>query len=85
MSSFDYSLQPVYDRHYFKKAFPQFDDYVHEIMELYEKGMRYKEFKAMLKKSKAKAPKPALLEIQRFREGYSPFSEKGETCSSGAF
>ena len=71
-SALDYS-PPAYDRKFFEKTYPQFDPCVHEIMELYERGVRYKQYKQMLKSRRAKAPKPALVAITNFKEGYSPF------------
>jgi hypothetical protein len=83
LSAFDYRIQPEYNREYFKRVYPGFDDHVYHIMELYENGMRFKEFKSLMKKGKTPKPKPALIEIQRFKEGYSPFD--GSSCMSSAY
>ena len=49
---FDYSRVQVFDQAYFRKEYPGFADWVYEVLELYETGMRYKEFKAWIRKRK---------------------------------
>ena len=72
ISAFDYKNEPVFNRKYFKAKYPGFTDDVIDILVLFEKGIRFKEFKQLLKKGRAPRQK-ALVEIQRFKEGVSPF------------
>jgi predicted lipase len=62
----------VFDRNYFKAKYPGFTDDVIEIIVLFEKGIRFKEFKQLFKKGHA-LHQMAFAEIQRFKEGVSPF------------
>lgn len=84
INAFNYSNQPVFDRDYFKRHYPGFNDHIIDVLLLYESGVRAKEHKQLLKKMKGKTPRPALLEIRRFKTGYSPFAD-GETGSTGIY
>jgi hypothetical protein len=77
ISVFDYTNE--FDRKYFKAKYPGFDDVI-DILVLFEKGIPFKEFKQLLKKGRAPRQK-ALVEIQRFKEGVSPFD--GSQCKMG--
>ena len=57
---FDYTREVVFDQAYFRKEYPGFADWVYEVLELYETGMRYKEFKAYMKKKKKNQESRAL-------------------------
>jgi hypothetical protein len=72
ISAFDYKNEPVFDREYFRNKYPGFTDDVIDILVLFEKGIRFKEFKQLLKKGRVPRQK-ALIEIKRFKEGVSPF------------
>jgi hypothetical protein len=52
--------EPEFNRDYFRAKYPGFSVDVIDILALYEKGMRFKEFKVLLKKGRA--PEPALRE-----------------------
>mmetsp|Transcript_15210 Transcript_15210/g.39166 ORF Transcript_15210/g.39166 Transcript_15210/m.39166 type:complete len:110 (-) Transcript_15210:28-357(-) len=82
IASFDYRYQPKFDREYFRAKYPGFGDDVIDILVLYERGIRFKEFKALLKKGRIPKPAPALVEIKRYEEGYSPFEGGFERMSS---
>jgi hypothetical protein len=79
-SAFDYKNDPVFYRTYFKAKYPGFTDDVIDIFALFEKGIRFKEFKKLLNKGRIQRQK-ALVEIQRFKEGVSPFD--GSQCKMG--
>jgi hypothetical protein len=72
ISAFDDKNDPVFDSKIFKAKYPGFTDDVIDILMLFEKGIRFKEFKHLLKKGRAPRRK-TLVEIQRFKEGVSPF------------
>ena len=73
MSGFDYSSDRVFDSAYFRRRYPGFNDYVYEILELHEKGVRYKEYRALLRKTKKAETAPALVNIAKTK--VPPFSD----------
>ena len=79
ISRFDYNREPVFDRDFFRTTYPGFPDWVYEILELYEKGIRLKEYKQMLKKRRKREYGKALLEIRR--GDFQPFTG-GATAST---
>ena len=62
---FDYKRVQVFDQAYFRAEYPGFADWVYEVLELYETGMRYKEFKAWMRKKKKNKESRALQGIHR--------------------
>jgi hypothetical protein len=82
ISAFDYKDELVFDRKYLKAKYPGFTDDVIDILALFEKGIRFKEFKKLLKKGRAPRQK-ALVVIRRYKEGVSPFD--GSQCKMGTF
>ena len=55
ISAFDYKNEPVFDRKYFKAKYPGFTDDVIDILVLFEKGIRFKEFKQLLEGARSAA------------------------------
>ncbi len=62
---FDYTRVQVFDQAYFRAEYPGFADWVYEVLELYERGMRYKEFKVMMRKKKRDRESRALQGIKQ--------------------
>jgi hypothetical protein len=80
INAFDYKNEPVFDRKYFQTKYPGFSEDVIDILVLYEKGVRFKEFRQLLKKGRVPRQQ-ALVEIKRFKQGVSPFD--GSSTSMG--
>ena len=74
---FDYSLRvaPSYDHTYYSDRFPGFHSHEIDVLVRYEQGIRAKQHRALLKKMREqdKPSKRALVAIERFRGGVSPF------------